>query len=121
MAKVTFQREGEPDRTVEAKLSDAPFDDHGQPLSILALAIKHGIFLDHACGGVCACSTCHVIVEKGASFLTEATDEEEDMLDLAPGLTTRSRLSCQAELKSDAAEVVVRIPSVNRNLVSEHG
>ncbi len=51
--------------------------------------------LDHACGGVCACSTCHVIVKEGLESCNEATDAEFDELDEAPGITPKSRLGCQ--------------------------
>lgn len=108
------------EQTLECSIKDAPFDDHGKPASLLALALREGFFIDHACGGVGACSTCHVIVEKGGSHLTPADDNEEDMLDNAPGLTLRSRLACQAEITTDAATFEVHIPAVNRNLLSEH-
>ncbi|MCK6440657.1 MAG: 2Fe-2S iron-sulfur cluster-binding protein [Planctomycetes bacterium] len=120
MAQITYiDKEGK-SATVEVSLKDAPFDDHGKPASLLAIAMKHGIFIEHACGGVCACSTCHVIVEKGKNFLSTNEEQEDDMLDNAPGLTLNSRLSCQAEVLRDDAEIVVRVPLLNRNLVSEH-
>ena len=75
--------------------------------SILDAALDNDIELNHNCGGNCACSTCHVIVEKGMENLSPIDDEEEDMLDTAVGLTLESRLACQAEIKGD---VVVRIP-----------
>jgi 2Fe-2S ferredoxin len=77
-----------------------------------------GVELEHACGGVCACTTCHVIVKEGDENLSEMDDEEQDRLDMAPGLTLHSRLGCQAVVKGD---VVVEIPSWNRNYVSEGG
>lgn len=119
MATVRFISDQE-ERTIECRLADAPFDDHGKPASLLALAMREGFFIDHACGGVCACSTCHIIIEQGAEHLSSSSEPEEDMLDNAPGLTLRSRLACQAEIRSDAAVIVARIPSVNRNQVSEH-
>jgi len=119
MAKVTFISATE-QREIEVSLKDSPFDDHGKPASLLALAMREGFFIDHACGGVCACSTCHVIVDQGLEHLSAATEKEEDMLDNAPGLTMRSRLSCQAEILKEDAVIVARIPSVNRNMVSEH-
>jgi 2Fe-2S ferredoxin len=84
--------------------------------SVLDGALNHGIALDHACGGVCACSTCHVIVKQGFAALEPATDREEDMLDNAPFLQPTSRLACQVEVHAD---LVVEIPPMNRNLVSE--
>jgi 2Fe-2S ferredoxin len=61
-----------------------------------------------ACGGVCACSTCHVYVEEGASLLTDAEEDEEDILDKAFDVQMSSRLGCQAKLKSDGL-VTLRI------------
>ncbi len=84
--------------------------------SVLDAALNHDIPLDHACGGVCACSTCHVIVKEGFADLNEATEREEDMLDNAPFLSRTSRLGCQIEVTRD---LVVEIPPFNRNLVSE--
>jgi 2Fe-2S ferredoxin len=84
--------------------------------SVLDGALAHGIPLDHACGGVCACSTCHVIVRVGFASLAPASEREEDMLDNAPFLQATSRLGCQVEVRAD---LVVEIPAMNRNLVSE--
>src|SRR5262249_9685944 len=77
---------------------------------------------DHACGGVCACSTCHVIVREGLESCNEATDDELDMVEEARGVTTESRLGCQC-VPNGTCEVIVEIPMWNRNLVSEddHG
>lgn len=75
--------------------------------SILEIALEHDIELDHNCGGNCACTTCHVIVRDGMNNLSEAEDEENDMLDKAVGLTLTSRLGCQAHVYGD---VVVEIP-----------
>ncbi len=66
--------------------------------SVLQAALRHGIHIEHSCGGFCACSTCHVIVEEGMEHLTEVQDDELDRLDTAVGLTLRSRLACQAVL-----------------------
>jgi len=71
-----------------------------------------------ACGGVCACSTCHVVVKQGLESIPEATDDENDQLDNAPGLTPQSRLSCQS-VPDGSVDLVVEIPSWNRNLVKE--
>ncbi|MBI5755490.1 MAG: 2Fe-2S iron-sulfur cluster binding domain-containing protein [Nitrospirae bacterium] len=75
--------------------------------SILELALEHDIPLDHNCGGNCACTTCHVIVKQGMENLTEAEDNEDDMLDKAEGVTLSSRLGCQSHVYGD---VVVEIP-----------
>lgn len=86
--------------------------------SILELAMEHGINIEHACGGVCACSTCHIYVEEGAKHLTEAVEAEEDRVEEAPGLQRNSRLSCQCIIQG-AGPIKVRIPSWNRNAVKE--
>ena len=70
------------------------------------------------CGGACACSTCHVIVRQGFETCNEASEDEEDMLDNAPGLETNSRLGCQC-VPDGTQDVVVEIPEWNRNLVRE--
>lgn len=71
-----------------------------------------------ACGGSCACSTCHVIVEDPDMFdkMEEPSDDENDMLDLAFGLTETSRLGCQVAMSKDLDGLVVRLPSMTRNL-----
>jgi 2Fe-2S ferredoxin len=86
--------------------------------SILNVALDNGIALDHACGGFCACSTCHVIVKKGSELLTEMEDNEADQLEEAAGLTLASRLGCQATI-TESGEIVVEIPEWNRNFAKE--
>lgn len=75
--------------------------------SILHAILDAGMELEHACGGVCACSTCHVIVEEGDEHLSEKSFDEDDRLDMAEGVTLRSRLGCQAKVHGD---VTIRIP-----------
>lgn len=87
--------------------------------TLLEAAKQCGIVIDHACGGFCACSTCHVIVKEAGESLSEITDPEEDMLENAPGLTLTSRLACQARL--GMSDVVVLIPAHGKNeVVSDH-
>jgi ferredoxin, 2Fe-2S len=86
--------------------------------SILDVALANDIPLDHACGGVCACSTCHVIVKQGMSHLSEMEDDEADQLDEAAGLTLSSRLGCQSKIIKEG-NVQVEIPQWNRNYVRE--
>jgi ferredoxin, 2Fe-2S len=112
---VTFLPEG---KTVEFEEGKLPYRDHGRPESILDVALNFDIHLEHACGGSCACTTCHVIVQEGESNLSEAEDDELDRLDMAAGLTLRSRLGCQAVVHGD---VKVEIPAWNRNYISEGG
>ena len=90
----------------------------GEGESLLEVAIDNGINIEHACGGVCACSTCHVYVERGMDQVTEATESEEDRVEEAPGLRRSSRLSCQCEIKG-TGPIVVRVPAWNRNAVKE--
>ncbi|KAL2912308.1 nucleolar zinc-finger protein [Polyrhizophydium stewartii] len=86
--------------------------------NLLDLAHMHQIDLEGACEGSLACSTCHLIVQDPAMYdkLEEPSDEENDMLDLAFGLTETSRLGCQIVMTKDLDGIVVRIPSATRNV-----
>lgn len=95
-----------------------PTSGHGQPGSLLDMALANGIEIDHACGGVTACSTCHVKVRQGLETCSASTEEEEDQLDKAPGVSSQSRLACQL-VPSGEKDLVIEIPDWNRNLVSE--
>ena len=105
-------------KVVQFEHGKLPYKDHGKEQSLLDVALNNGIRLDHACGGNCACTTCHVIVNKGMENLSEMADEEADRLDMAAGLTLKSRLGCQCVVQGD---IEVEIPSWNRNYVSEGG
>jgi ferredoxin, 2Fe-2S len=118
VAKVTILPAGE---TYEFDLDTMPYDGHGKPKSFLDVAENFGFHLEHACGGSCACTTCHVVVKQGAEFLSEMDDDEADRLDMAADLQLTSRLGCQAVLTSNEADIVIEIPSWNRNYVSEGG
>jgi 2Fe-2S ferredoxin len=115
LVRVTFLPEG---RTVEFEFGAMPWDHHGKPMSFLDVAENFGVVLDHACGGSCACTTCHVWIKEGAGGLSEAEDDELDRLDMAADQQLNSRLGCQAVI-SRPGEYVVEIPSWNRNYVSE--
>jgi 2Fe-2S ferredoxin len=115
MVRVTFLPEG---RTVEFEYGTMPYDHHGKPMSFLDVAENFNIFLDHACGGACACTTCHILVKEGTAKISEAEEEELDRLDMAPGLELNSRLGCQAVITGPGT-YVVEIPNWNRNYVSE--
>jgi len=117
VAKVTFLPANV---SCEFDLEALPYQDHGKPKSFLDIAINHGLHLEHACGGNCACTTCHVVVKQGAEFLSDLEDDEADRLDMAADLQMGSRLGCQVHFVKDG-EVVVEIPSWNRNYVSEGG
>lgn len=90
----------------------------GSGESLLDIALAAGIEIDHACGGVCACSTCHIKLKGGSSSCSESTEQEEDQLDKAPGVSGQSRLACQC-IPSGKQDLVVEIPVWNRNRVRE--
>lgn len=110
-----------PDKTVQQVQVDPdkiPYGPTGLPGSVLNIALGNGIDLEHACGGVCACSTCHVIVKEGLQSCNEGTDDEFDQLEEAPAITLQSRLGCQC-VPNGTMDLVVEIPAVNKNLVKE--
>ncbi len=95
------------------KTVDAPLG-----LSLLEVAHQNDIDLEGACDGSLACSTCHVIVEKSFyDLLPKASEAEEDMLDLAFGLTHTSRLGCQIMITEELEGLVVSLPSATRNIM----
>ena len=117
MPKVTFIIDGE-SQTVEFEHGKLPYSNHGKAESFLDVAKNFHIGLEHACGGSCACTTCHVIIRKGDEHVSEMQDDEVDRLDTAWGLTAQSRLGCQAVIVGD---VVCELPMYTRNYVQEGG
>jgi 2Fe-2S ferredoxin len=115
LVRVVFEPEG---KAVEFEFGTLPYDHHGKPMSFLDVAENYDIFLDHACGGVCACSTCHVWIKQGAAGLSEADDDELDRLDMAADQQLNSRLGCQSVITRPGT-YVVEIPAWNRNYVQE--
>ena len=113
--QVTFLPEG---KTVTFENGMLPYQDHGKEQSLLDVALNNDIHLDHACGGNCACTTCHIWVKEGAEKLSPMEDDEADRLDMAADLQLNSRLGCQAVI-TGPGKVVVEIPAWNRNYVSE--
>jgi 2Fe-2S ferredoxin len=108
MPKMTFIN---PDGT--RREVDAPVG-----LSVLEIAHRHGIDIEGACEGSLACSTCHVIVDpEWYELLKEATEDEEDMLDLAFGLTQTSRLGCQIIMTEELDGLTVTLPAATRNML----
>jgi 2Fe-2S ferredoxin len=106
MPRMTFIERDGTRREVDAPLS----------LSVLEIAHKHGVDIEGACEGSLACSTCHVIVDAGwFKKLESATEDEEDMLDLAFGLTQASRLGCQIVMTKELDGLVVKLPAATRN------
>jgi len=86
--------------------------------NLLTVAQANDIEMEGACEGSLSCSTCHVIVEEESMYdkMPEATDEENDMLDLAFGLTETSRLGCQVIMTKELDGLRVHLPSMTRNL-----
>jgi len=88
------------------------------PGEILCRALlEHGVDIEHACDMSCACTTCHVVVREGLASLEPSSDEEDDMLDKAWGLTSQSRLSCQVRV--DEADLTIEIPKYTINYARE--
>jgi ferredoxin, 2Fe-2S len=117
MPRVTFVLDGER-RSFDVELATLPYQHHGLPGSLLDVALGVGVPIEHACGGNCACTTCHVIVTSGAEHLSELEDDEADRLDTAWDLTPQSRLACRAVVSGD---VECEIPAYTRNYVEEGG
>jgi 2Fe-2S ferredoxin len=78
--------------------------------SLLEIALTHDIELHHNCGGVCACSTCHLYVQKGDDMMEEISDKEEDFIDRAVNPRLNSRLGCQCLLHEGEGEIEVLLP-----------
>ena len=109
MPKMTFIERDGTHREVDAPLG----------LSVLEIAHRNKIDIEGACEGSLACSTCHVIVDtEWYDLLKEATEDEEDMLDLAFGLTATSRLGCQIIMTEELDGLTVRLPSSTRNMMN---
>lgn len=104
--------------TIEVDPDKIPYGHTGLPGSILDIGLANGVDIDHACGGVAACSTCHCIVREGLETCSEMSDTEEEELSYAPGLTPSSRLSCQT-VPNGTRKIIVEIPNWNRNIVRE--
>ena len=108
MPKLTFVADDGSEKEVDAQ----------NGLSVLEVAHKNGIALEGACEGSLACSTCHVVVDKEwFDKLDEASEEEEDMLDLAFGLTHTSRLGCQIKMSDELDGLKVTLPAATRNML----
>ena len=103
MYKITFKFE-------QKGLEPITLENIAPDQSILEVALLNDIELHHNCGGVCACSTCHLYVEKGDQFIEELSDKEEDFIDRAVSPRLNSRLGCQCQLLEGSGEIVVTLP-----------
>jgi len=103
MYKITFRFE-------QKGLEPITLENIEDDQSILEVALKNDIELHHNCGGVCACSTCHLYVEKGEDFIEELSDKEEDFIDRAVNPRLSSRLGCQCMLNAGSGEIIVTLP-----------
>jgi 2Fe-2S ferredoxin len=113
MATIKFTFE---DKTIApVTVNDVPAD-----ISILEVTEENDIHLNHNCGGVCACSTCHVYVLKGDDYLEEISDKEEDFVDRAINPRLESRLGCQCVILEEGAVIEVEIPDQRRIIGHEH-
>lgn len=113
MARITFKFE---DSTIPTVVAENVESD----VSILEVTEDHDVHLNHNCGGVCACSTCHIYVMKGADDLEEISDKEEDFIDRAINPRIESRLACQCIILSDDADIEVIIPDQKQIIGHEH-
>jgi 2Fe-2S ferredoxin len=111
MGKITFRFE---DESLETQVIPTE-----KGMSILEIAEDNDIHLNHNCGEVCACSTCHVYVEKGDELLKEISDREEDFIDRAINPRIESRLGCQCEILEDG-DLEVTIPDQRKIIGHEH-
>jgi len=113
MVTIKFQFE---DKSIPEKIVRGDLEDE----SILEITEDNDIHLNHNCGGVCACSTCHVYIEKGEEFLEEISDKEEDFIDRAINPRIESRLGCQCIILDNNAEITVTIPDQSQIIGHEH-
>lgn len=110
MYSITFKFE-------EKGLAPITLENIAADQSILEVALNNDINLHHNCGGVCACSTCHLYLEKGEDFVDEITDKEEDFIDRAVNPRLNSRLGCQCVLHSgNSGELIVTLPDQSQFL-----
>lgn len=113
MAKITFTFE---DKDIPTKVVENVEEGY----SVLEITEDHDIHLNHNCGGVCACSTCHVYVEKGEDQIEEISDKEEDFIDRAINPRLESRLACQCVILDENAELEIQIPDQKQIIGHEH-
>jgi ferredoxin, 2Fe-2S len=108
--RFTFENKNIAPKTVQAE----------EGFSILEIAEENDVHLNHNCGGVCACSTCHVYIQNGEDYLEEISEKEENFIDRAINPRIESRLGCQCVLLDNDAEIEVLIPDQSRIIGHEH-
>jgi len=113
MAKVIFNFENK-------ELQQKIVENAEEGYSILEIAEDNDVHLNHNCGAVCACSTCHIYVDSGEEFLEEISDKEEDFIDRAINPRLESRLGCQSVILKEDAVVEVTIPNQDQIIGHEH-
>lgn len=113
MATIKFKFE-------DTSIADVLVKDAEKGYSILEITEDHDIHLNHNCGGVCACSTCHIYVQKGGDSLEEISDKEEDFIDRAINPKIESRLACQCIILEEDADIEVIIPDQKNIIGHEH-
>lgn len=113
MASIIFKFEDE-------HLEDKVVNDVEEGYSLLEITEDHDIHLNHNCGGVCACSTCHVYINEGEDHLEEISDKEEDFIDRAINPRLESRLACQCIILDADAKIEVLIPDQSGIIGHEH-
>lgn len=113
MAVVKFQFE-------DKEIDPVIVEDAESGYSILEIALENGIHLNHNCGAVCACSTCHIYVYEGEDDLEEISDKEEDFIDRAINPKLESRLGCQSVILKDDATYEIEIPDQKKIIGHEH-
>lgn len=113
MATIKFKFE-------DKSIPEVTVENVEEGFSILEVTEDHGEFLNHNCGGVCACSTCHIYVMEGEDYLEEITDKEEDFIDRAINPRIESRLGCQCVILDKDAVIEVIIPDQKDIIGHEH-
>jgi 2Fe-2S ferredoxin len=113
MARIKFKFE-------DTSIPEVVVENAEEGYSILEITEDHDIHLNHNCGGVCACSTCHIYVHKGDDTLEEISDKEEDFIDRAINPRIESRLACQCIILDANAEIEVTIPDQKQIIGHEH-
>lgn len=105
--KINFEQKG---------LTPVTLENIEPDQSLLEVCLDNDIELHHNCGAVCACSTCHIYVNKGMDYLEEISDKEEDFIDRAVNPRINSRLGCQCVLLDDDGEVEITLPDQSQFL-----